>query len=91
MALAGLPRCNLENITLYSCDNPYPDCINEFGFQFASIWLITKAIALCPNDTRLFPHSADRGQPALKQESCQGFVNGKPQSDTWTLYPPADM
>lgn len=91
MALTNLPPCNLHNLTSYNCDKPYPNCISDAGFQFASLWLITTAVALCPNDTRLFPRTSELDQPMLTQESCQTFVNGNPKSDTWTWYPSIDI
>lgn len=55
MNVTALPTCPLDfDNSTYSCANPYPNCTNAASFQFASLWIITQAIATCPNDTRLF-------------------------------------
>ncbi len=83
--MSQLPGCALVNNSTvsYNCSNPYPDCNNEAGFQFASLWLITQAIYnACPSDPRLFQQSR-----SLTQEACEIFAGG----DQWTPYPAADI
>lgn len=83
MNVTALPTCPLDfDNSTYSCENPYPNCTNAASFQFASLWIITQAIATCPNDTRLF-----NSQPMLTDHACLLFTHGK----AWTLYPAADI
>lgn len=70
----------------FSCENPYPNCTNSASFQFASLWVITQAIASCPNDTRLF-----KSQPMLTDASCRLFTHRKAWPKSWTPYPAADI
>ncbi|CZT13060.1 uncharacterized protein RCO7_04247 [Rhynchosporium graminicola] len=74
--------CSLSSTTVYDCTNLYPNCTNKAGFQFASLWIITKAIYdACPNDTRLF-----KDTEALTQEACEVFAGS-----SWTVYPKGDI
>ena len=78
------PSCNLTApLSLYSCDNPYPNCTNPFGFQFSSFWTITQAVAACPSDPRLF----NAAEPSLTLAACINFAG----TDSWTRYPTADI
>ena len=80
----ALPLCNLNNPAIqYSCSNPYPDCLNPFGFQFSSLWQIANLVAACPEDPRLFKP----GQASLTQSACVGFVG----SAGFTFYAAADV
>ncbi|KAG4438394.1 hypothetical protein IFR05_006100 [Cadophora sp. M221] len=77
-----LPACSLNSTAIYDCANPYPNCTNAAGFQFTSLWIITKAIYdSCSNDTRLF-----EGTEALTQEACEVFAGS-----SWTVYPKGDI
>jgi len=83
MNIAALSDCPLNiNPSSYSCANPYPNCTNPASFQFSSLWIITQAIASCPNDTRLF-----NKLPVLTDSSCRSFTHKK----SWTPYPAADI
>lgn len=83
MNITALSDCPLNiDLSSYSCANPYPNCTNPASFQFASLWIITQAIALCPNDTRLF-----NKLPKLTDHSCRIFTH----KQTWTPYPAADI
>jgi hypothetical protein len=83
MNITGLSDCPLDiDPSSYSCANPYPNCTNPASFQFASLWIITQAIASCPNDTRLF-----NNLPMLTDSSCRLFTH----KQSWTFYPPADI
>ncbi|KAH9223586.1 hypothetical protein DL95DRAFT_517706 [Leptodontidium sp. 2 PMI_412] len=78
----ALPACSLNSTVIYDCVNPYPNCTNTAGFQFESLWIITKAIYdSCPNDTRLF-----QSTEALTQEACEVFAGR-----SWTVYPKGDI
>jgi hypothetical protein len=83
MNVTALPTCPLDfDNSTYSCANPYPNCTNAASFEFASLWIITQAIATCPTDTRLF-----NSQPMLTNHACLLFTHKK----AWTLYPAADI
>ncbi|KAE9362864.1 hypothetical protein N431DRAFT_358157 [Stipitochalara longipes BDJ] len=83
MNTTALSDCPLNiDPSSYSCTNPFPNCTNPASFQFASLWIITQAIASCPNDTRLFNQL-----PMLTDASCRLFTHKEP----WTPYPAADI
>jgi hypothetical protein len=83
MNITGLSDCPLNiDPSSYSCANPYPNCTNPASFQFPSLWIITQAIASCPNDSRLF-----NGLPMLTDASCRLFTHKK----SWTPYFAADI
>jgi hypothetical protein len=83
MNVTAFKDCALDIDPLsYSCSNPYPNCTNPAAFQFASLWIITQAIASCPNDPRLFHQT-----PYLTDASCRLFTHKK----SWTPYPAADI
>lgn len=79
-----LPACDLNYpSSSYSCEQPYPNCINPSGFEFSSLWTITNLVATCPNDPRLFDASA----PSLTEAACLIFTG----ADNYTPYPAADI
>lgn len=70
----------------YNCSNLFPNCTNSASFQFASLWLITQAVASCPDDSRLYD-----GLPMLTDESCRMFTHKSSWPYSWTPYPAADI
>jgi hypothetical protein len=79
------------NSTAYDCTTfVFQNCINELGFDFASLWNITQIIQQnCPTDPRLFlinDAPATSQNAALNYKACKTFV-----PKAWTIYPTSDI
>lgn len=62
--------CPPDTTATYSCENPYPNCTNTTGLDFASLWIISQIIYdACPTDWRIFDRLP--GKVTLTCAACE--------------------